>query len=951
MTQAFDAYHKWLGIPPAEQPPNHYRLLGLTLFESDPDVILSAAEQRIAHVRTFQISDHAEASQRILNELAAARVCLLKPEEKAAYDTELRRQFAQMRRAPAISVLPAVGAAPAPAPVARARLAPAIDVGLPKALASPLPGRAASGAAARSIQLLVRKPTGFMRRRLGWLVAAGVCAGLAVAIAALTVLPTRSGRTSVRTETATVVLNGSVHPHNESPTVTSEPSAIASQPATDRLEELPIAEERSAPEGGGSTVSTNAAKPSTMVDEFFADDSKPAAPNASSDDSADFFTDGEAPPAVATGRSAPNDSPIDDFFAPDNDSSAAVEDFFSDSKPAGGIQLVSEFALPDPYVFYDGADWYIFGTGPAPFFLQGNDFGEGKMRKVPLDLDMSGFAFPVAGIWGFVVQRESDGSHHAYATLHLGNFHTVIACFEPLDDKWEKGKPIARWRFARLLVGDPARQDWHYYESKILLDANQERYLMYCATIGGDNHILAQRMLSWDKLDPSASPRLMLKPEGYRSEDRNGPGSMQIVEGGSIFKWKGTYVLFYSLGDFEQSNYKLGVAFSDSLIPPQGMAYRKVKLPDPGNLWGNANHSDEIGYLLQSEHRQWPNYIGDVVSGPGLGSVVPIDGTLWLFFHGRMPSGSPQGRFVFRVPISLSITSGPPRLNWVHTNLSRDQGTSGDQAVDAFFAPDSNGQAAAGEDKTPPAKTSATRRLNKVPNPVRPRYAPDDAVLLDGNWYWFSSEKASFEEARRHATRLKGRLLTISSATENALIAARIKGPTFIGILKTNGVWLNSTGNRQQYFNWDRAHEQPSAVEGEIYAAIFRSGLWGDYLPDRLLYCIEWGDETPQADGTKRSEKNGEKGTLANSLVVGDWLHQPPNTGPPGRITLHQNGTINGGTAKWTFNPGTRTLELRWPGGNSTGVTWVDTVQVSQDGRSYEGTNQQGMPVTGKRLN
>jgi hypothetical protein len=25
----FDPYHVWLGIPPHEQPPNHYRLLGI----------------------------------------------------------------------------------------------------------------------------------------------------------------------------------------------------------------------------------------------------------------------------------------------------------------------------------------------------------------------------------------------------------------------------------------------------------------------------------------------------------------------------------------------------------------------------------------------------------------------------------------------------------------------------------------------------------------------------------------------------------------------------------------------------------------------------------------------------------------------------------------------------------------------------------------------------------
>ncbi|HVA50957.1 MAG TPA: hypothetical protein VNH11_31745 [Pirellulales bacterium] len=98
MTQAFDPYHKWLGIPPAEQPANHYRLLGLTMFEGDVDAIGSAADQRMAHVRTFQLSQHAEVSQRLLNELAAARVCLLKPGEKIGYDRKLRHHLAMTAR-------------------------------------------------------------------------------------------------------------------------------------------------------------------------------------------------------------------------------------------------------------------------------------------------------------------------------------------------------------------------------------------------------------------------------------------------------------------------------------------------------------------------------------------------------------------------------------------------------------------------------------------------------------------------------------------------------------------------------------------------------------------------------------------------------------------------------------------------------------------------------------
>jgi hypothetical protein len=87
---AFDPYHRWLGISPKDQPANHYRLLGIDLFEPDPEVVREAAERQMAHVRTYQLGSLAELSQRILNELGAAKACLLAPERKAAYDAALR---------------------------------------------------------------------------------------------------------------------------------------------------------------------------------------------------------------------------------------------------------------------------------------------------------------------------------------------------------------------------------------------------------------------------------------------------------------------------------------------------------------------------------------------------------------------------------------------------------------------------------------------------------------------------------------------------------------------------------------------------------------------------------------------------------------------------------------------------------------------------------------------
>jgi len=94
VTGSFDPYRKWLAIPPEEQPPNHYRLLGVPLFEDDAEAISHAADQRIAYVRTLALGDFADVSQRVLNELAAAKVCLLNREKKAAYDERLHVELA-----------------------------------------------------------------------------------------------------------------------------------------------------------------------------------------------------------------------------------------------------------------------------------------------------------------------------------------------------------------------------------------------------------------------------------------------------------------------------------------------------------------------------------------------------------------------------------------------------------------------------------------------------------------------------------------------------------------------------------------------------------------------------------------------------------------------------------------------------------------------------------------
>ena len=142
----------------------------------------------------------------------------------------------------------------------------------------------------------------------------------------------------------------------------------------------------------------------------------------------------------------------------------------------------------------------------------------------------------------------------------------------------------------------------------------------------------------------------------------------------------------------------------------------------------------------------------------------------------------------------------------------------------------------------PPTKiATGTKKTEVKKEPKRPTFVLNDAFHWAGNWYWFSESQATFQEALVQAKRAKGRLVIIGSKDENRFIADRIRGSTFLGMLKEKGIWNNALGNRQSFFNWDNG--QPSNGQEEVFAAIHKDGRWHDYLSDKLYFCIEWGTE------------------------------------------------------------------------------------------------------------
>ncbi len=330
---------------------------------------------------------------------------------------------------------------------------------------------------------------------------------------------------------------------------------------------------------------------------------------------------------------------------------------------------ISYEPMADPFIFRDGSDWYVFGT--MPYLLEGKALTPESLKRVDLHID---FGPTPVQMWGFTLYKHTDGSYHAYATLHYGHFRTVIGHLVPdKDQKWSQGHPITDWRLDKILVGDVA-SGWDAYDSKVIRDGDGTLYLVYVAHMpdSTDNCIWAHRMLDPDNLDPSYKPRILLHPDGYRSEDRN-PGYMQLVEGANFTRIAGKYVMCYSVGDYLQDNYKLALAYSDSLIPPEGKYYHKVLVPDHRNLWGNPSPGKEVKYLLQSQIQGWPNYCRSIAAGPGVGSIVNSNGRYWLVFHGYMPvQNSPRSgsdRYSWILPLEVDFSAKTWIEDWIRPLL------------------------------------------------------------------------------------------------------------------------------------------------------------------------------------------------------------------------------------------------------------------------------------------
>ena len=145
----FDPLHKGLGIPPREQPPDHYRLLGLKRFESDSEVIDFAADKHLSYLHRFDNGKYAEQAAEVANRVSVSRLFLIDPNKRARYDAQLRESAGSVRGDGGTQDRH-------PVSMAAAVLAWAIRMGVPAARTTSLVARQASAQSTPSNRKLTR---------------------------------------------------------------------------------------------------------------------------------------------------------------------------------------------------------------------------------------------------------------------------------------------------------------------------------------------------------------------------------------------------------------------------------------------------------------------------------------------------------------------------------------------------------------------------------------------------------------------------------------------------------------------------------------------------------------------------------------------------------------------------------------------------------------------------
>ena len=205
-----------------------------------------------------------------------------------------------------------------------------------------------------------------------------------------------------------------------------------------------------------------------------------------------------------------------------------------------------------------------------------------------------------AEVWAWTPYRHTDGSWHAYYTANA--FEIMYAQPDPPTQQWTAAQPILKWKTVSKLISVKGAC---YYDNRIQLDEAGKMYLITNQAggwgSGADVRIIALPMSSPSAMaaDWNSSVSALLSPEVPKlNSERRDPNYVSIIENTQIQRIRNTYVLFYSVGDYALPNYKIGLAYSKSLLGPCECA---ALLPAADK----SHHTKLLLYRLKGLHERY----------------------------------------------------------------------------------------------------------------------------------------------------------------------------------------------------------------------------------------------------------------------------------------------------------------------------------------------------------
>ncbi|KAI0099591.1 hypothetical protein GGR51DRAFT_564838 [Nemania sp. FL0031] len=299
-----------------------------------------------------------------------------------------------------------------------------------------------------------------------------------------------------------------------------------------------------------------------------------------------------------------------------------------------------------------------------------------------------------AGIHPFQSGTGANRTWDAVVTLHVQDNPdcvglkgwSVIVHAHPADPSAVDVPPTS-WVGDKLLIGSFLTAEDANYDGKYFRTPSGELYLLYSKRMpsksGKRDGVAAVPMDDPQTKKPGANATFLLLPDDdLRSEDYvEGNDTFKLIETGNVRAINGKFVMAYSAASFFRKTYKIGVAYSDTFLPPQSpspQSYRKVMKENPDHLWGSTGPK-EVFYLMQSDETDGWRYVGDQVIAPGVPTVASIGpNSGWVMtFAGYDPNDAPHR------PNSNGFIANHRRPYFININVNIPKNTSVAEATDA----------------------------------------------------------------------------------------------------------------------------------------------------------------------------------------------------------------------------------------------------------------------------